>query len=209
MERNGKKQLDDFITKRLNLKEEEFFEPITKNKICSFASEKKKAKVKKDGKMTSVDFDMQIMSRLVVVSTPRDFDLQNLSGFELSTAPLSLFNKDGTIRKCNKSKLLREMEKDFVVEELADTEEESLTIIDFMVILRLICTNTSKCQTFGDLSNALLNTIFSMFKYGSDVDVVGDRYDVVDSIKACARARRGHVMMQEIKTHNEQTPLPK
>ena len=45
IERNAKKQLDDFITERLNLQEEEFFQHITKNKICSFSSEKKKAKV--------------------------------------------------------------------------------------------------------------------------------------------------------------------
>ena len=73
----------------------------------------------------------------------------------------------------------------------------------------MTCTDTSKCQTFSDLSNALLNTTFSMFKCGSNVDVVCDRYDVVDSIKACERARRGHVLMQEIQIHNEQTPLPK
>ena len=89
--------------------------------------------------------------------------MQNLFEFELCTVPLSLFNTDGTIRKCNKSQLLREMEKDFAVEEFADIEEESLTIIDFMVILRMICTDTLKCQTYGDLSNALLNTDFSMF----------------------------------------------
>ena len=50
IERNGNKQLDDFITKRLNLQVEEFFEPITKNKICSFASEKKKPKLIRMGK---------------------------------------------------------------------------------------------------------------------------------------------------------------
>ena len=94
IERNGKRQLDDFITKRLNLQEEEFFEPITKNKICSFASEKKKDKVKKDGKTISVDLDRQITSRLVVESTTRDFDLQNLFEFELSTVRLSLFSTD-------------------------------------------------------------------------------------------------------------------
>ena len=48
-----------------------------------------------------------------------------------------------------------------------------------------------------------------MFKHGSNVGVVCDRYDVVDSIKACEKARRGQVVMQEIKIHNEQTPLPK
>ena len=92
--------------------------------------------------MISVDLDRQIMSRLVVVSFTRDFDLQNLFEFKLSTVPLSLFDTDGTLRKCNKSELLMEMEKDFAVEELADTEEESFTIIDFMVILRMICTDT-------------------------------------------------------------------
>ena len=55
IERNGKKQLDDFITKRLNLQEEEFFEPITKNKICFLHRKRKRAKVKKNGKLISVD----------------------------------------------------------------------------------------------------------------------------------------------------------
>ena len=94
--------------------------------------------------MISADLERQIMNRLVVVSTTRDFDLQNLFEFELSTVPLSRFNyTDGTIRKCNnKSQLLREMEKDFAVEELADIEEESLTIMDFIEVLRMICTDT-------------------------------------------------------------------
>ena len=109
--------------------------------------------------------------------------------FDLSTIPLSLFNTNGTIRKCNKSQPLREIEKGFAVEELADIKEELLTIIDFMVILRTIYTDSPKCQTFGDLSSTLLNTIFSMFKYGSNVAVVCDQYDVVDSIKTCERAR--------------------
>ena len=46
------------------------------------------------------------MSRLVVVSSTKDLDLQNLFEFELSTVPSSLFNTDSTIRKCNKSQLL-------------------------------------------------------------------------------------------------------
>ena len=98
------------------------------------------------------------------------------------------------------------MERDSAIEELENIEEESPSIIDFMVIVRMICTDTSKCQTFEDLSETLLNTIFSMFKYG---DVVCDRYDVVDSIIGRERARRGQVMMQEIKIQNEQMPLPK
>ena len=48
-----------------------------------------------------------------------------------------------------------------------------------------------------------------MFKYGSNADVVCDRYDVVDSINACERARKVQALMQEMKIHNEQMPLPK
>ena len=160
--------------------------------------------------MISADLERQIMNRSVVVSTTRDLTCRTCLNSSLPQYHYSRFNTDGTIRKCNKSQLLREMEKVLAVEELADIEEEILTIMDFMVVLRMICTDTSKCQTFGDLSNALLHTIFSMFEYGSNVGVVFDRYDVVgDSIKACERARRGQVVMQEIKIHNDQTPLPK
>ena len=76
--------------------------------------------------MISADLERQIMNRLVVVSTTRDFELQNLFEFEPSTVLSSRFNTDGTISKCNKSQLLREMEKDFAVKELADFAEESL-----------------------------------------------------------------------------------
>ena len=52
IETNGKKQLDEFITKRLNTQEEEFLS-LQQN----FSTEKKKAKVKKDGKIVSIDLD--------------------------------------------------------------------------------------------------------------------------------------------------------
>ena len=82
-----------------------------------------------------------------------------------------------------KSEFLKEMEEDDTVNEILGTDRVCLTIVDFMVILRMTCTDTSKCKTFGDLSDALLN-IFSMFKHGSHIDVICDRYDVPDSINA-------------------------
>ena len=76
--------------------------------------------------MISADLERQIINRLVVVSTTKDFELQNLFEFETSTVLISRFNTDGTTNKCNKSQLLREMEKDFAVNELANFAEESL-----------------------------------------------------------------------------------
>ena len=58
------------------------------------------------------------------------------------------------------------------MDELEEPDETTLTVIDFMVLARMICTKTSKCNTFGDLSDALLKAVTGMFKYGSNVDVV-------------------------------------
>ena len=113
------------------------------------------------------------------------------------------------MRKCCRSDLLKEIEGDFAIENLEDNEKSTLTVIDFMVLVRMICTETSKCKTFGELSDALLKAVMGMFKYGDNVDDVCDRYDVKDSIKGSEQARRGQVKMQEIKILSEHTPLPK
>ena len=95
------------------------------------------------------------------------------------------------------------------MDELEETDETTLTVIDFMVLVRMICTETSRCNTIGDLSDALVKAVRGMFKYGSNVDVVCDRYDIKDSIKGSQRVRREHVRMQEVKLFSERTPIPK
>ena len=113
------------------------------------------------------------------------------------------------MRKCCKSDLLKELERDLAVDELEETDETELTVIDFMVLVRMICTETSKCNTVGDLSDALLKLVTGMFKYGSNVDVVCDCYDIKDSIKGSERVRLGQVRMQEVKIFSESTPISK
>ena len=113
------------------------------------------------------------------------------------------------MRKCCKRNLLKETEGDFATENLEDNEKGTLTVIDFMVLVRIICTETSKCKTFGELPDALLKAVNGMFKYGDNVDIVCDRYDIKDSIKESERARKCQVKMQEIKILSEHTPLPK
>ena len=86
----------------------------------------KKAPLKKGGKLVAMEIDRHIMSRLVVVSQTRDVDLATLFAHELSAVPLSLFNPDGTMRKCCKSDLLKEIERDFAIENLEDNEKSTL-----------------------------------------------------------------------------------
>ena len=198
-----------FPEKRIQTQTEDLFNPITKTKIKSFSSCYQKAAISKAGKQVATDIDRQIMGRLVVVSQTREVDLETLFGYKLSSVPLSLFNLDGTMRKCCKSDLLKELERDLAVDELEETDETTLTAIDFMVLVRIICTETSKCNTFGDLSDALFKAVTGMFKYGSKIDVVCDRYDIKDSIKGSERVPRGQVRMQEVKLFSESTPVPK
>ena len=175
------------LKKRIQTQTEDLFDPITKTKIKSFSSCCQKAAISKAGKLLATDINRQIMGRLVVVSQTREVDLETLFGYELSSVSLSLFNPDGMMRKCCKSDLLKELERDLAVDELEETDETTLTVIDFMVSVRMICTETSKCNTFDDLSDALLKAVSCMFKYGSNVDVVCYRYDIKDSIKGSER----------------------
>ena len=209
IEDQGKKQLREFVKKRIHLQEVDIFDHITKNKVSNFSFLRNKAKVKKDGNVTTLDIDRKIFSKLIVVSQTRDFDLQKLLEFELSSVPLALFNPDGSMRKYTKSELLKEIESGLAVEEIDIVPGSSAVIIDFMVLVRMVCTDTSKCKTIGELSENLLSIIFGMYTVASHIDVVCDRYDVSDSIKAAERARRETVDMQEIAIHNENTPLPK
>ena len=60
------------------------------------------------------------------------------------------------MRKCCKSDLLKEIERDFAIENQEGNEKSTLTVIDFMVVVRMICIETSKCKTFGELSDDAL-----------------------------------------------------
>ena len=95
------------------------------------------------------------------------------------------------------------------MDELKETDETTLTVIDFMLLVRMICTETSKCNTIGDLADALLKAVTGMFKYGSNVDVVCDHYDIKDSIKGSERVRQRQVRMQEVRIFSESTQIPK
>ena len=113
------------------------------------------------------------------------------------------------MRKCTKSELLNEIEGGLSVKELGSINGLSAVIKDFMVLLRIVCTNTVKYKSVGELSDVLLNMTFRMHRVASRIDVVCDRYDVEDSIKSVERARREMVHTQEIQSQSSNTPLRK
>lgn len=92
------------------------------------------------------------------------------------------------------------------VTDLPQIQGKTLLVIDFMMLLRMVLTDTCDCSTFGELSDKLLNIVINSHSYTA---VVGDSYQVDKSIKAGERARRGKILMQEIRNPSRDTPLPK
>jgi hypothetical protein len=83
----------------------------------------------------------------------------------------------------------------------------TLLVIDFMMLLRMICTEKCDCKTFGELSDKLLGIVMS--QRATFTAVVGDNYHNDSSIKSEERSRRGVVEMQEIRNPTSMTPIPK
>ena len=111
------------------------------------------------------------------------------------------------MRKTIKSKTLSWMEKDLGLYQIPSLGEPTLFVIDFMMLLKMVCTDASDCETFGELSDRLLNLVLNQnYKYTA---VVGDSYSHAESIKSGERARRGAVQIQEVRNPSQNTPLPK
>ena len=112
-------------------------------------------------------------SKLAVIGQSRDVNISELLQYELAPVLLSIFNLDGSLRKTQKSTILKWIEKDLSVPDFPASNEPTLAVIDLMMILRMVSTNTSECQTFGALSDDLLNIILGLgCKYTA---VVGDK----------------------------------
>ena len=207
----GKNQFEKFVEKRINCNEEDLYKAVTRNDLKTFTSLEKNSQAmsKSKQKLMNVNVDRQLFGRLQVISKDRDVDVEELFTYELSSVPLSLFNFDGSMVKCNKSKLLEELEKgQETFETLPDEVKPTTWIIDFMALIRMVLTESSdaKTKTFGELSDLLLNLVLRKFSTScSLVSVVCDRYDHKDSIKSEERARRSRSLMQEIQVQNRMT----
>jgi hypothetical protein len=102
--------------------------------------------------------------------------------YELAPVPPPLFNVDGTVRKTQKSVTLSWLEKDLATAKLPASDEPTLAVIDLMMLLRMVCTDTAECRTFGELSDQLLHSILGL--HCQYTAVVGDNYNNEESIKA-------------------------
>ena len=99
------------------------------------------------------------------------------------------------------------MEQDCAIQHLPADHGSSLLVVDFMMLLHMVCTETSDCVTFGQLSQHLFEHVLA--SKHDFISVVSDSYCNKHSIKSGERCRRGAVQMEEIHNPPGNTPIPK
>ena len=204
--KTGKVDMLKFVNKRLVSDETDFSEPIKKPDLKTFGSLNKPLVSKHKQETKSVNIDREIFSKLAVIGQARQVDLPSMLSYGLAPVSLTLFNLDSNLRKTAKNVTLSWLENDLAIPQLPQIEGKTLLVIDFMMLLRIVLTDTCDCSTFGELSDKLLHIVINNHSYTA---IVGDSYQVDQSIKAGERARRGNILMQEIRNPSCDTPLPK
>ena len=210
----GAQEMKSFVNKRMHTNEVGFWEPLPKMKIKTFAVLSKKAKVKSaDEKLVTVSAYRNLFARLLIVSRSRDINLREVLRYELSSVPCALAHTDGSLRKTTKSVLLSSLEEEVQVLPRLRVdgvcELSTAYIIDGMAIVQMV--RSAGSATFGELAEKYFNFITAQLgKNGCNrVDVVFDRYDKEDTIKADEHARRGSSTSYEVRISGPATPVPK
>lgn len=157
----------------------------------------------------AVNIDREIFTKLAVIGQVRKVDIPSLLKYELALVPLTLFHLNGSMRKTDKSFGLDWIERDHSIAQLHGCSDCSMLVIDFMMILRTVCTDSIDCKTYGDLSIKLLNMVLA--ENCQIIAVVGDNYGIDDLNKSGERARResGIAQLAEIRNPSSNTPIPK
>ncbi|XP_063217053.1 uncharacterized protein LOC134527938 [Bacillus rossius redtenbacheri] len=191
IEEVGQKLEESFMAERANSNKTEFWPPMKKYPTKTCKASAKKVKVVLKDKIVSMKTDISLMSMLLIASRSRDdIDIKfNLSNYEFSPLPKSLFACDGKMHHCsNKSNLAAILESLPSNEEqiyrsspLSHPTEDSqgsdkiAAIIDGMALLHTY-NKPNTAKTCHDLGMHLSEWIGKKFNAYNSVHIVFDTY---------------------------------
>ena len=115
---NGTKEMSTFVEKRVNTDKIDFFSPIEKSKLLTFASMNKLLVSKQKQAVQAVRIDSEIFGKLSAIGQSCEIPIQELMKYELASVPLTLSCVDGSLRKTVKSAALEWLEADTAVPDL-------------------------------------------------------------------------------------------
>ena len=202
---NGEKLYKKYRQDRMVDKSAKLFDRIQKPKILN-------VKVKEDEPKVDLQAETLALVRVVDVARGQGYDVKELLSDEITSSSFFL-TKEGFMRKADKSDLIREF-KDTQYslskfQELYETCERSVTVIDFMAYARRLHTwiNKFNLKTFGDMIHKLWDTIWTLGIQSNRVDIVFDLYSS-GTTKASERKCRSPGDETRRKIENINQPLP-
>ena len=168
---------------------ENFFDPIQKLKSKTFLDSAKKAKVKKDGKWKEIMAQIDILGKLVALSSKHKaaVDLNSVLDYPLAPVCFPLSTPAGAIRKTVKSKLYSAAMSDLIIlrfEDLPPPEMMQIYLLDLAAAIRTIVGKLTKIR---DLASKVIASVPKHFKI---IYMVCDTYKI-NSIKREERETRG------------------
>ena len=186
----GKDLLEEFVKYKMIENLQQFWEPIKRVNLPTFATTAKPVRLKTGNESLKVfKGSSDLFHRCSIVSQKREVDMSKVLSYELAAVPLSTTHLNGDMRKTSKSVLLYELEVHVSSTDILPTSsDECGFIIDLMALVH--STSGKNSATFADLLISFSSSIKEAFKLSNVVAVVPDRYDLVHSIKSHERSRR-------------------
>ena len=148
----GERSMSDFISSRLKHNTVKFNDPIPKRKRASFLTVVQKSVVN-NNKTLKIKAQRNVFGQLVNLAGNLSLSLEAVLSYELSVIPWALSTPDGCPLKTNKSSLLHEIEKDYV---LLERPKNSTNVVDAGGLIQSF---TSIPDTYEDLCLQIFNCL--------------------------------------------------
>ena len=186
----GAEKCSKFIHERLLEQNVLFHSSLAKTNTPQFSTVTDNSTLVK--KRKKIDQGKSTLTRLVIMSKDRNFNVRELLKYETGSIPLALFDSNGNYRKTKKSDLMKILVDDYSEGQVVviDQLQSKAIIIDGMVMVQSTSAKSSACQTFGEFSDLLFERIMKEAADYAGIHVVFDVYNQL-SIKCSESTNRG------------------
>lgn len=197
----GQEQYKSYVDTRLIKRSTAITTPLKKNNLRLFGSQEKD-QPKHKTKLAELKNDCALFSRLYIACQSRDGNLEDFFRHENQPWPPSIADM-GELRKGQKADLVKCLEG-YVNTLQAQSPEVEVLVIDGAVVVQMLSPGTAR--TFQEYSDSVFKPfILKRLQDVKRIDIIWDVYRD-DSIKKCARERRGKGARRQVKPS---TPIPK
>ena len=188
---DGEKWVAQFEERCVYTKEGSLSDRIPRSKRLNFANQKLQSDSGVQTKLKLCDMERYALAK-VIDQVSGSFELQDILQHRVTDESMSIFNVNGSLRKCQKSKLLQTMTLS-----VKNEPEDYTAIIDMGFIWRSATPNTEDREkqdgsvyTWGDYAEKLVDLTTCRHKKAKRLICINDTYTAPYSIKDSERLLR-------------------